>query len=184
MMIWKLTPTDVESDHWNGVTYKGEVIVRAEDQEQARHLAHSSFVIARDARLSPDSPLPPWRLPELVTCETIDDWEGETDGKVQVLYPVHYAAADRRREAEYLRALGYQAEHQITDLRTLGGIIHNHLLDKEVTVTALKLADGVARIGDWANEVKETGESEYLPLIAAGLRKIAAELERQMTHIG
>ena len=26
MMIFKLTPTDVESDHWNGSTYKGRVI--------------------------------------------------------------------------------------------------------------------------------------------------------------
>lgn len=56
MMIWKLTPTDVESSHWRGSTYKGEVIVRAEDEDEARHLAQSSFGIARDARLSRDSP--------------------------------------------------------------------------------------------------------------------------------
>lgn len=60
MMIWKLTPTDVESVHWNGSTYKGEVIVRAKDQDQALHLADSKSWKVRDARLSNDSPSCPW----------------------------------------------------------------------------------------------------------------------------
>ncbi len=41
MMIFKLTPIDAEPDQWKASTYKGEVIVRAEDESEARHLAHS-----------------------------------------------------------------------------------------------------------------------------------------------
>ena len=174
-MIWKLKPTDVESDHWKGSTYKGEVIARAKDERQARALATLHF---RGA----DTEALPWWRPELVTCETVDDYDGETDGPAGILYPVRYAVADRRREAEYLRVSAYQAEHQTANLRMLGAIINNHLQgNKEVQAAALQLADGVVRISDLAEEVKETGEPEHLPLIAAGLRKIADELERQAT---
>ncbi len=172
MMIFLLTPIDAESEHWQDSTHKGEVFVRAKDERQARSLANIHFYGA-------DTSMLPWRQPDLVTCETIDDWDGETDGKLEVLYPVNHAIPDRPREARHLRTLAYQAEHGTTDLRKLGEIIHNHLLDQEVMIATLKLSDGVARIGDWVNEVKETGEREHLPLIASGLRKIADELERQ-----
>lgn len=182
MTILLLTPTDVESDHWNGSTYKGEVIVRAKDQDQARHLAQLHFGIARDVRLSKDSPAPPWHLPELVTCETIDDWEGETDGEVAVLYPpVSVAVEDLRREAEYLRVLAYQADRRIDDVCPLGGIIYSHLLGQAPHTAALELAEVDSHIIDWADKVKETGEPDLLPKIAPGLRKIADELERQAT---
>lgn len=181
MTIFLLTPTDVESDPWKYSTHKGEVIARAKDERQARSLANHHFVMPREHIPAAETRHMIWSLTELVTCETIDDWEGETDGPAEVLYPVSHAVADPHREAEYLRALAYQAEHQTADLRKLGGIIHNHLLDKEVTVATLKLTDGVARIGDWATEVKETGEPDLLIEIAPGLRKIADELERQAT---
>ncbi len=174
-MIWKLKPTDVESDHWKGSTYKGEVIARAEDERQARALATLHF---RGA----DTEALPWWRPELVTCETVDDWEGETDGPAEVLYPpVNHAVADLRHEAEYLRVLAYQAVRCIDDVRPLGGMIHRHLLGQASSAAAIELADVGGRIIDLAEEVKETGEPEHLPLIAAGLRKIADELERQAT---
>lgn len=50
MMILKLTPTDVETNHWKCSTYKGEVIVRPEDVSEARHLAQLSLGIARRQR--------------------------------------------------------------------------------------------------------------------------------------
>ncbi len=73
MMIFKLTPIDAESDHWQASTYKGEVIARAEDEQQARTLANMHFGLVRKQVHGTDTPTPPWRLPELVTCETIDD---------------------------------------------------------------------------------------------------------------
>ena len=185
MMILKLTPIDVESDHWKYSTEKGEVIVRAQDEGQARALANGAFVMPREQVPGAETRHMIWSVPDLVTCETIDDWDGETDGPAEILYPVDYAVPDRPREAEYLRALAYQAEHQTTDLRQLGVRIYNHLHgNTEVEVAASQVAEGVGRITDWANEVKETGESEHLPLIAAGLRKIADELERQATVAG
>lgn len=182
MMIFKLTPTDVDSDDWNGSTYKGEVIVRAEDEQQARTLANMHFGLVRKQVRGADTPMAPWRLPELVTSETVDDWEGETDGKVAILYPpVSHAVADLRHEAEYLRVLAYQAERRTDDVRPLGGMIHRHLLGQASSAAAIELADVGGRIIDWADEVKETGDPDRLPLIATGLRKIADELERQAT---
>ena len=180
MTIFLLTPTEVESDQWNGSNYKGEAIARAENQDQARRLAHSRFWETRESRLTKESPNQTWLSPELMTCETIDDWDGEMDGKVEILYPVEYAAVDPGQEAEYLRALAYQAEHQTTNLRKLGEIIHNHLRGtKEIAIAISKVTNGVASITNWANEVKETGEPDLLPKIAPGLRKIADELDRQ-----
>ncbi len=182
MMIFKLTPTDVESDDWNGSTYKGEVIARAEDEQQARTLANMHFGLVRKQVRGAHTPTAPWRRPELVTCETIDDWEGETDGKVAILYPpVSHAVADLRHEAEYLRVLAYQAERRTDDVRPLGSMIHRHLLGQASSAAAIELADVGGRIIDWADEVKETGDPDRLPLIATGLRKIADELERQAT---
>lgn len=51
------------------------------------------------------------------------------------------------------------------------------------SAAAIELAEVDAHIIDWSDEVKETGEPERLPLIATGLRNIAAKLERQATHI-
>ncbi len=182
MMIFKLTPIDAESDHWKGSTYKGEVIARAEDEQQARTLANMHFGLVRNQVRGADTAMPPWRLPELVTCETVDDWEGETDGKVAILYPpASHAVADLRREAGYLRVMAYQAERCTDDVRPLGGMIHRHLLGQASSTAAIELADVGGRIIDWANEVKETGDPDRLPLIATGLRKIADELERQAT---
>ncbi len=99
-----------------------------------------------------------------------------------VLYPpVSVAVEDLRREAEYLRVLAYQADRRTDDVRPLGGIIYRHLLGQAPHTAALELAEVDARIIDWADEVKETGEPDLLPKIAPGLRKIADELERQAT---
>ncbi len=182
MMIFKLTPIDAESDHWKASTYKGEVIARAEDEQQARTLANMHFGLVRKQVRDAYTPTAPWRLPELVTCETVDDWEGETDGRVELLYPpVNNAVVDLRHEAEYLRVLAYQAVRCTDDVRPLGGMIHRHLLGQASSTAAIELADVGGRIIDWADEVKETGDPDRLPLIATGLRKIADELERQAT---
>lgn len=184
MKILKLMPTDVESVRWKRSSYKGEVIIRAEDEKQARELADQKFFDKTENVPYAHTIYPPWTYPELVTCERVDDWHGETDGPVEILYPVNHPVTDRRREAEYLRALAYQAEHQTTDLQqALGGRIHEHLLSQACT-EAKQRADVDSRINDWARAVKEKGEPDLLVKIAPGVRKIADELERQAAVAG
>lgn len=185
MTIWKLKPTDVETDQWNSSTHKGEAIIRAEDEVQARMQAQFSFAIAQRMQKGKGPPFPVWNRSEFVVCSRLDDWEGAIEGKTEVLYPpASHAVTDLRQEAEYLRTLAYQAERSNDDVRTLGGIIHTHLLGKMTQAVAIELAEVDAGIIDWANEVRETGEPDLLVKIAPGLRKIADELERQATHAG
>ena len=175
MMIWKLTPIDVESNEWQYSTHKDIAIVRAKNEEQARSLANGAFAMPNEHVPGAETRHMIWGQSDLVTCETIDDWDGETDGPVEVLYPVDNAVADRRREAQYIRALAYLAKHRTTDLQSLSGRIHRHLLSQACT-EAKQRVEVDTHITDWA---RETGDHDLLRKIEPGLRKIADELERQ-----
>src|SRR5262245_19030236 len=43
MPFWHLLPLDVASDHWRASTYKGDVIVRATSEAEARSTATTTF---------------------------------------------------------------------------------------------------------------------------------------------
>ena len=87
MKIWKLAPTDVESDQWQYSTHKDVVIVRAKNEVQARTLANRAFAMPREHIPGAETRYMIWRLPKLVTCETVDDWDGKMDGPAEVLSP-------------------------------------------------------------------------------------------------
>ncbi|MEE9130815.1 MAG: hypothetical protein V3T84_12410 [Phycisphaerales bacterium] len=87
MHIWELKPTNIESDHWQGSTYKGEVIVRAEDEDEARRHALVTFRVPTERVPRADTPFPPWTQSELVTCERLDDSDYAEDGPAGVLSP-------------------------------------------------------------------------------------------------
>lgn len=72
-MIFKLVPMDLRSDHWRASIYCGEVIVRAESEEQARHLTQSEFGIAPQLDYSKSTPLFPWYEKDLAQCFAIED---------------------------------------------------------------------------------------------------------------
>lgn len=83
MPIWKLTPTDVRSDDWGGSTHKGEIIVRAPTESDARTKAGLTF--AKAQREPRNSPISPWRQEQLVTCTRLDDSGFDEDGPDAVL---------------------------------------------------------------------------------------------------
>ncbi len=89
-MIWKLTPTDVPSDHWECSTYKGEVIVRAASEDAARTAADLAFHKATPKSLGRDTPLSPWEQMNLVSCNRLDDSDYEGWGPAEVLFPEDY----------------------------------------------------------------------------------------------
>ena len=89
-MIWKLTPTDVPSDHWECSTYKGEVFVRSASEDAARTTAYLAFHKATPKSLGRDKPISPWKQMNLVSCNRLDNSDYKGWGPTEVLFPEGY----------------------------------------------------------------------------------------------
>lgn len=87
MPIWKLSPTDKRSDHWKASTYKGDVIVRAASEGEARAKATSEFRIATKKVLGGNTLFSPWDQPDLVICNRLENSSYEEKGPIAILYP-------------------------------------------------------------------------------------------------
>ena len=86
-MIFKLVPMDLQSDHWRASIYCGKVIVRAESEERARHLAQSEFGIFPQLDYSKSTPLYPWHEQDLIQCLVIEDPSYPESVVSGILYP-------------------------------------------------------------------------------------------------
>jgi len=71
MPIWRLEPTEIESTDWRRSTYKGQVVVRAKNENEARKLASEKFDTAADVEHGQNTPMNPWFQGELVRCEQL-----------------------------------------------------------------------------------------------------------------
>jgi len=87
MSIWKLTPLLPEAPNWEASTFRGEVIVRANDERQARDLANAAFVIAVDVKPGHKTTLHPWTDSNIVSCVLIRNSEHSEQGPPAVLSP-------------------------------------------------------------------------------------------------
>ena len=88
MQIYELKPTDAPSIHWEGSYHRGQVIVRAADESEARATAAVAFDKMVDVRdKSRDSPESPWWNAALVSCNPVEDSEYEVQGTAQLLFP-------------------------------------------------------------------------------------------------
>lgn len=87
MTLWRLQPVDALSRCWEASTYQGMVIVRARDEQAARSAAEKAF--GTKTRFSPGTgtKAPPWRRPEFVTAEVIEDPRYDSEGPTEILYP-------------------------------------------------------------------------------------------------
>jgi hypothetical protein len=87
MPFWQLLPIDSTSDHWRASTYKGEVIVRAASEPEARSTATAMFFTAY-AR-TPGDPIlfSPWGQPALVRCQRVEGLPYDDHGPAAVVYP-------------------------------------------------------------------------------------------------
>jgi len=63
MKIFKAEPIEssINEHHWNASTHKGWAIIRAEDEDGARRIASSEFVLHAPLRLGEQIPVNPWR---------------------------------------------------------------------------------------------------------------------------
>jgi hypothetical protein len=87
MPLWHLLPLDRTSDHWRASTYKGEVIVRAASEAEARSTAAADF--SRAYARTPGGPMffSPWGQPSIVGCQRVEGVPQENQGPAAVVYP-------------------------------------------------------------------------------------------------
>jgi len=84
--IWRLTALRLSSPHWEASTYRGDVIVRAETEANARRLATQAFWIATD-KPSLEVPANPWSHSWLVAAEVLEGPQYDPDGDEEILSP-------------------------------------------------------------------------------------------------
>jgi hypothetical protein len=88
MPLWHVLPIDSTSDHWRASTYKGEVIVRATSDAEARSTATATFSRAY-ARVPGGIPLfSPWNQPAVVECQRVEGFPSDDHGPTAVIYPL------------------------------------------------------------------------------------------------
>lgn len=85
MQIWKLTVLDNDNSDWELSTYKGDLIVRAEDDHKARMQATHEFAIAAKAKPGQPTKINPWSQKSLVACEPYSGSEFPVEGRPSVL---------------------------------------------------------------------------------------------------
>jgi hypothetical protein len=90
MLIWRLEPVDLSSEHWALSTWKAPVVVRAPDEQKARRTASLAFDIAAEAPRSGQTLLSPWQQVTLVRCIRLHASGFEERGPVEVLDPAEH----------------------------------------------------------------------------------------------
>lgn len=85
--IWRLTPVDLSDPAWEASSHDGMVMVRATDEDEARHLAQAAFGVK--TRFQPGAGIiaPPWLRAEHVKAEVVLDSPYDPDGPTEVLVP-------------------------------------------------------------------------------------------------
>ncbi len=88
MPLWKLEPLDLGDRNWEASTYKGEVIVRADDLRRAQRLAARAFGIATQHRPGETVKIIPWDYSGLVAASQVQATdEYAEDGDQGIVYP-------------------------------------------------------------------------------------------------
>ncbi len=86
MRIWRLKALSLSSPHWKASTYRGDVIVRAESEANARRLAAKAFGIGAGTVLGREVAANPWYRPWLVAAEVLEGSQFDPDGEEEILY--------------------------------------------------------------------------------------------------
>jgi len=86
MPFWQLLPIDSTSDHWRASTYKGEVIVRAASEAEARSTATATFSRAYERVPGGTILFSPWGQPSIVRCQRAEGLPYDDQGPAAVVY--------------------------------------------------------------------------------------------------
>ena len=86
MPIWSLIPVDLDDPDWEASSHRGQVIVRAANERQARTVAAEAFDVKTGFR--PEQGMLPARTcAAVVRAECVDDPRFEPEGPAGVLEP-------------------------------------------------------------------------------------------------
>ena len=97
MKIYKLTPLDLSNHHWKASIFRGEIIIRAENEDRARTIATNALWIATPAISGALTLYNPWeRLGGLSECCKLLGSDFNEDGEEAILSPSEYDANWRR----------------------------------------------------------------------------------------
>lgn len=91
MPIYKLSPIENGSADWQRSAYKGEVVIRAHSEKDARAIASVSFGIAKQVTPGEKTTFGPWRDRSSVHCEEIADSNFDAAGPRTVIRPAEWA---------------------------------------------------------------------------------------------
>jgi hypothetical protein len=87
MLIWRLTPIDLEDPNWEASSHRGLIIVRAPNEASARKAAEEAFGVQTRFPAGKGMRVPPWTRSELVHAEIIDSPIYSAEGTTEVLEP-------------------------------------------------------------------------------------------------
>jgi hypothetical protein len=86
--IYRLSPIDLADPTWETSAYKGDCIVRATSEDEARALAEQAFRLsAAEPSLGRLSRPTPWTHPALVRAEILEQSPFPPDGEDELLVP-------------------------------------------------------------------------------------------------
>lgn len=85
MKIWKLSIADANSENWSASTFKGNVIVRAETETQARQEAKNQFAIATETVTGQDIRISPWLQQSDTNCSIYETTKYPLEGLQEIL---------------------------------------------------------------------------------------------------
>jgi len=96
MPLFRLSPVDLSDPNWEASSHRAAAIVRARDEDAARTIAAEAFDVKTGFPPGHGLVVPPWRRPELVHVERIEDARWEVDGPHEILYPSFGSDLDSR----------------------------------------------------------------------------------------
>ena len=91
MLLYRLTPTNLNDPNWRTSTHRDVAVVRADSEEQARSLISKAF----NTTLAASSPggkiaTPRWQHPHAVRAEVVQDQRYRSEGRAGILEPWGY----------------------------------------------------------------------------------------------
>jgi hypothetical protein len=87
MPLWELSPVDLLDAAWEASSYRGKVIVRARDEQDARDAAERAFAVKTRFKPGAGITAPPWKRRALVTAAICTDARYAAEGPREILYP-------------------------------------------------------------------------------------------------
>lgn len=87
MTIWRLSSLNPSAPDWDASIYRGEAIVRAESEEEARMCATQRFVILTEVKYGEKVRGCSWTHPDIVSWEQLMASKYDVYGEPKVLEP-------------------------------------------------------------------------------------------------